>query len=237
MGIGIGSGVKATQCRRNIGRKSLFGIFLRMRDCIVCITSRTVVGGSGWKRRVSWATEVRLAQRDKTSRRWAGRTGRKRRRTAVYRSFLYGRGSSYDFLFWIMPASRKNKLITSDGSLWPSWSIEFISVAYPVKLSSLRKLWWIKRTYDRICLCVIRVGHVYKLWPKYICDQSFASTVFHFFKEGEISRKRSFRMTVTYKITNSCFPLDAEQKQVALIFVINKIIPISKSTQVNLNIS
>lgn len=171
MGIGIGSGVKATQCRRNIGRKSLFGIFLRMRDCIVCITSRTAVGGSGWKRRVSWATEVRLAQRDKTSRRWAGRTGRKRRRTAVYRSFLYGRGSSYDFLFWIMPALRKNKLITSDGSLWPSWSTEFISAAYPVKLSSLRKLWWIKRTYDRIYIslydscwtCVQTVSEVHML--------------------------------------------------------------------------
>lgn len=171
MGIGIGSGVKATQCRRNIGRKSLFGIFLRMRDCIVCITSRTAVGGSGWKRRVSWATEVRLAQRDKTSRRWAGRTGRKRRRTAVYRSFLYGRGSSYDFLFWIMPALRKNKLITSDGSLWPSWSTEFISAAYSVKLSSLRKLWWIKRTYDRIYIslydscwtCVQTVNEVHML--------------------------------------------------------------------------
>lgn len=171
MGIGIGSGVKATQCRRNIGRKSLFGIFLRMRDCIVCITSRTAVGGSGWKRRVSWATEVRLAQRDKTSRRWAGRTGRKRRRTAVYRSFLYGRGSSYDFLFWIMPALRKNKLITSDGSLWPSWSTEFISAAYSVKLSSLRKLWWIKRTYDRIYIslydscwtCVQTVSEVHML--------------------------------------------------------------------------
>lgn len=40
-----------------------------------------------------------------------------------------------------------------------------------------------------------------------------------------------------YKITNSCFPLDGGQKQVALIFVINKIIPIWKSEQVNLNIS